>query len=106
MFGLGAVFTFTIGASERRSLTGGQFYLLKIKFICPMTNHRLSVEQKVQLEGTFHQIDSCQDIHQLRQLAKQIITAQENEKAFAIEAIVKIRREFEATAINRLGVTQ
>ncbi len=44
-----------------------------------MTNHRLSVEQKFQLEAAFRDIDSCEDIEQLRQLTKQIITAQENE---------------------------
>ena len=48
-----------------------------------MTNHRLSVEQKFNLESTFCEIDACQDIEQLRQLTKQIITAQENEKAEA-----------------------
>ena len=42
-----------------------------------MTKHRLSVEQKFHLEAAFREIDSCQDIEQLRQLTKQIITAQE-----------------------------
>ena len=68
-----------------------------------MTNHRLSVEQKFNLESTFCEIDACQDIEQLRQLTKQIITAQENEKDFAREAIVQIRREFEASAARRFG---
>ena len=68
-----------------------------------MTNHRLSVEQKFHLEAAFREIDSCQDIEQLRQLTKQIITAQENEKAFAREAIVQIRRELEAAAARRFG---
>ena len=68
-----------------------------------MTNHRLSVEQKFQLEAAFRDIDSCEDIEQLRQLTKQIITAQENEKAFALEAIVQIRREAEASAARRVG---
>ena len=68
-----------------------------------MTKHRLSVEQKFHLEAAFREIDSCQDIEQLRQLTKQIITAQENEKAFAREAIVQIRRELEAAATRRFG---
>ena len=68
-----------------------------------MTNHRLSVEQKFQLEAAFRDIDACEDIEQLRQLTKQIITAQENEKAFALEAIVQIRREAEASAGRRFG---
>ena len=68
-----------------------------------MTKHRLSVEQKFHLEAAFREIDSCQDLEQLRQLTKQIITAQENEKAFAREAIVQIRRELEAAAARRFG---
>ena len=68
-----------------------------------MTNHRLSVEQKFNLEAAFREIDSCEDIEQLRALTKQIITAQENEKAFAREAIVQIRREVEASAARRFG---
>ena len=68
-----------------------------------MSKHRLSVEQKFHLEAAFREIDSCQDIEQLRQLTKQIITAQENEKAFAREAIVQIRRELEAAAARRFG---
>ena len=68
-----------------------------------MTNHRLSVEQKFHLEAAFRDIDSCKDIEQLRQLSKQIITAQENEKAFAREAIAQIRRELEVSAGKRFG---
>ena len=68
-----------------------------------MTNHRLSVEQKFNLESAFREIDDCEDIEHLRQLTKQIITAQENEKAFAREAIVQIRREVEASAACRFG---
>ena len=68
-----------------------------------MTNHRLSVEQKFHLEAAFRDIDSCEDIEHLRQLTKQIITAQENEKAFAREAIAQIRRELEVSAGKRFG---
>ena len=39
----------------------------------------------------------------LRALTKQIITAQENEKAFVREAVVQIRREMEAEALRNHG---
>ena len=58
-----------------------------------MANHRLSLEQKFHLEAAFREIDACDDIYALRALTKQIITAQENEKAFVREAVVQIRRE-------------
>ena len=56
-----------------------------------MTNHHLSVEQRFHLEAAFRDIDTCEDIEELRELTKQIITAQENEKAFAREAVEQIR---------------
>ena len=68
-----------------------------------MTNHHLSVEQRFHLEAAFRDIDSCEDIEKLRELTKQIITAQENEKAFAREAVELIRKEMEATAAKRFG---
>ena len=68
-----------------------------------MTNHRLSVEQRFHLEGAFREIDSCEDINKLRALTKQIITAQENEKAFAREAMQQLRKEMEASAQQRFG---
>jgi len=46
-----------------------------------MTNHHLSVEQRFHLEAAFREIDACQDLEKLREITKQIITAQENEKA-------------------------
>ena|GEM_PF-1024726 len=70
---------------------------------CLMTNHHLSVEQRFHLEAAFREIDQCDDIEQLRALTKQIITAQENDKAFAREAIAQIRREMEAAAQQRFG---
>jgi len=39
----------------------------------------------------------------LRSLTKQIITAQENDKAFAREAMVQVRKEMEAAASQRFG---
>ena len=59
-----------------------------------MTNHHLSVEQRFHLEAAFREIDACQDLEKLREMAqtKQIITAQENEKAFAREAMSQLRK--------------
>ena len=68
-----------------------------------MTNHHLSMEQRFHLEAAFREIDTCDDIEQLRELTKQIITAQENEKAFAREAMVQVRQEMEAAAQKRFG---
>ena len=68
-----------------------------------MTNHHLSVEQRFHLEAAFREIDACEDLETLRALTKQIITAQENEKAFAREAMVQIRKEMEVAAKQRFG---
>ena len=68
-----------------------------------MTNQHLSVEQRFHLEAAFREIDGCNDIEKLRSLTKEIITAQENEKAFAREAIAQIRKEMEAAAQQRFG---
>ena len=68
-----------------------------------MTNHRLSIEQKFQLEAAFREIDACDDIERLRKITKEIITAQENEKAFAREAISRMRHEIEAHSTSTFG---
>ena len=68
-----------------------------------MKNHHLSVEQRSHLEAAFREIDACKDIEKLRALTKQIITAQENEKAFAREAMVLARKEMEAAAKEHVG---
>ena len=68
-----------------------------------MANHRLSLEQKFHLEAAFREIDTCEDIYALRALTKQIITAQENEKALVREAVVQIRREIESEALRNHG---
>ena len=68
-----------------------------------MINHHLSVEQRFHLEAAFREIDACKDIETLRSLTKQIITAQENEKAFARKAMVQVRQEMEAAAQKRFG---
>ena len=68
-----------------------------------MTNHHLSVEQRFHLEAAFREIDGCEDIEKLRALTKQIIAAQENEKAYAREAMQQIRKEMEASAQQRFG---
>ena len=65
-----------------------------------MTNHHLSVEQRFHLEAAFREIDACQDLEKLREVTKQIITAQENEKAFAREAMSQLRKEMEFAASN------
>lgn len=68
-----------------------------------MTNHRLSIEQKFQLEAAFRDIDACDDIGKLREITKAIITAQENEKAFARDAILRMRQEIEAQTRSSFG---
>ncbi len=69
-----------------------------------MTNHHLSIEQRLHLEATFREIDGCKDIEKLRALTKQIITEQENEKAFAREARKQIRKEMETAAQQQFGL--
>ena len=61
------------------------------------------MEQKFHLEAAFRMIDACQEIEKLRELTKQIITAQENEKAFAREAIQQIRKEMDFALANKFG---
>ena len=68
-----------------------------------MTNHHLSVEQRFHLEAAFREIDACQDLEKLRKVTKQIITAQENEKAFAREAMSQLRKEMEFAASKKFG---
>ena len=68
-----------------------------------MTNHHLSVEQRFHLEAAFREIDACQDLEKLREVTKQIITAQENEKAFAREAMFQLRKEMEFAASKKFG---
>ena len=46
-----------------------------------MSNHRLSLEQRFRLETAFREIDACDDIEMLREITKQIITSEENEKS-------------------------
>jgi len=68
-----------------------------------MTNYHLSVEQRFQLEAAFREIDACEDIEKLRALTKQLITAQQNEKAFAREAMLQLRKEMEFVASKKFG---
>ena len=68
-----------------------------------MTNHHLSVEQRFHLEAAFREIDACQDLEKLREATKQIITAQENEKAFSREAMSQLRKEAEFAAAKKFG---
>ena len=68
-----------------------------------MTNHHLSVEQRFHLEAAFREINACQDLEKLREITKQIITAQENEKAFSREAISQLRKEMEFATSKKFG---
>ena len=68
-----------------------------------MTNYHLSVEQRFHLEAAFREIDACEDIEKLRTLTRQIITAQQNEKAFAREAMLQLRKEMEFVASRKFG---
>ena len=68
-----------------------------------MTNYHLSVEQRFHLEAAFREIDACEDIEKLRARTKQIITAQQNEKAFAREAMLQLRKEMEFVASKKFG---
>ena len=70
-----------------------------------MTNHHLSVEQRFHLEAAFREIDACQDLDKLREVTKQIITAQENEKAFAREAMSQFLNEMEFAASKKFGLS-
>ena len=68
-----------------------------------MTNYHLSVEQRFHLEAAFREIDACEDIEKLRAQTRQIITAQQNEKAFAREAMLQLRKEMEFIASKKFG---
>ena len=68
-----------------------------------MTNYHLSVEQRFHLEAAFREIDACEDIEKLRALTRQIITAKQNEKAFAREAMLQLRKEMEFVASKKFG---
>ena len=68
-----------------------------------MTNYHLSVEQRFHLEAAFREIDACEDIEKLRALTKQLITAQQNKKAFAREAMLQLRKEMEFVASKKFG---
>ena len=68
-----------------------------------MTNHHLSVEHRFHLEAAFREIDACQDLEKLREITKQIITAQENEKAFARESMSQLWKEMEFAASKNFG---
>ena len=58
-----------------------------------MTNIRLSPDQQDKLNAIFAQVDEIDDIDQLRMVTKNLMIAQENEKAFAREAVIQIQQE-------------
>ncbi len=61
------------------------------------------MEQRFHLEAAFREIDACDDMEKLKELTKQIITSQENEKAFAREAMVQLKKEIEFVASKKFG---
>tara|TARA_Y100000991_G_C21885142_1_gene311215 strand:+ start:185 stop:376 length:192 start_codon:yes stop_codon:yes gene_type:complete len=61
------------------------------------------MEQQFHLEAAFREIDACDDMEKLKELTKQIITSQENEKAFAREAMVQLKKEIEFVASKKFG---
>ena len=61
------------------------------------------MEQRFHLEAAFREIDACEDLEKLKELTKQIITSQENEKAFAREAMVQLKKEIEFVASKKFG---
>ena len=91
----------TVPSTEQQSTL--KLHRFREILICSMTNHRLSTEQKFQLETAFRDIDACDDICKLREITKAIITAQENEKAFAREAISRMRQEIELQTRSNFG---
>ena len=61
------------------------------------------MEQRFHLEAAFREIYACEDIDKLKKLTKQIIASQENEKAFACEAMAQLRQEIEFSASKKFG---
>ena len=61
------------------------------------------MEQRFHLEAAFREIDACEDMEKLKELTKQIITSQANEKAFAREAMVQLKKEIEFVASKKFG---
>ena len=61
------------------------------------------MEQRFQLEAAFREIDACEDMEKLKELTKQIITSQENEKAFAREAMVQLKKEMDFAVSKKFG---
>tara|TARA_B100002052_G_scaffold291205_1_gene310895 strand:+ start:1028 stop:1228 length:201 start_codon:yes stop_codon:yes gene_type:complete len=63
-----------------------------------VTNIRLSPDQQDKLNAIFAQVDEIDDIDQLRMVTKNLMIAQENEKAFAREAVIQIQQELNRVA--------
>ena len=58
-----------------------------------MTNIHLSPDQQDKLNVIFAQVDAINDLDQLRMVTKNLMIAQENEKAFAREAVIQMQQE-------------
>ncbi len=61
------------------------------------------MEQRFHLEAAFREIDTCEDMEKLKELTKQIIMYQENEKAFAREAMVQLKKEMDFVVSKKFG---
>ena len=61
------------------------------------------MEQRFHLEAAFREIDACEDINKLKNLKKQIITSQKNEKVVAREVMVQHRKEIEFSTSKKSG---
>jgi len=68
-----------------------------------VTNIRLSPDQQDKLNAIFAQVDEIDDIDQLRMVTKNLMIAQENEKAFAREAVIQIQQELNRVASHSWG---
>ena len=61
------------------------------------------MEQRFYLEAASREINACEDINKLKEITKQIITSQVNEKAFAREAMVQLTLEIEFAVSKKFG---
>ena len=61
------------------------------------------MEQRFHLEAAVREIDACEDINKLKNLKKQIITSQKNEKVVAREVMVQHRKEIEFSTSKKSG---
>lgn len=58
-----------------------------------MAEHTLSMEQRFRLEAACRQLDDCDDIEAIRELAKQLLHALEMERSSARQAIADLKQK-------------